>query len=97
MHGVRRNRMFRKKKWNTFHNLKKDKPRVIMKADKGNGLVNYHNKMETLSSGQRYCYELVSSLPLTKIKFEINIMWLSVRRVVKRLISQLIGNYIQVN
>ena len=59
-----------------LNNLKKDKTRVIMKADKGNCFVvldrtSYDEKMESILS-DRETYEVVNKAPFKKIERELN-------------------------
>ncbi len=59
-----------------LNNLKKDKSRVVMKADKGNCLVvmdrsEYDEKMKSMLS-DRDTYEIVEKPPFRKVERELN-------------------------
>ena len=67
-----------------LHELKKDRSRVIMKADKGNCLVvldreEYDSKMESLLA-DRNTYELVSRSPFGRIERDLNATLLNLKR-----------------
>ena len=67
-----------------FHDLKKDKTRVVMKADKGNCFVvmdrtDYDKKMEELLS-DRNTYEEVAKPPFKRIERELNLQLLALKQ-----------------
>ena len=78
------NRNISKEESKALHELKKDRSRVIMKADKGNCLVvldreEYDSKMESLLA-DRNTYELVSRSPFGRIERDLNATLLNLKR-----------------